>query len=454
MTIRRRLLLLMGPALGLLMLITALIDYRIAIVATRTSYDQALAGVAHATAALLSTDNGVLRFATPSPLRAGAQGGANDDLLYLISSPEGHLIAGSTLLPTAVGAGNPSFADVSYGGRALRVATLRITTAQGIARVTVAEPTALRSQALHAMLIGDLLVDFFELNAVLLLLSVGVHLSLRPVRTLSEKVEGRAPREFQSFAEGDVPGEVRPLILAVNRLLELLNDANHAQQRFIADAAHQLRTPLAGLLAQLELLLSKPSAAALKSDLTSVHRAIQHVAHSANQLLSLARAEPLDTLPKHFKPNELQERVAQVVERNLDRADLAGIDLGAEAAPAQVLGDAWLLDDLLNNLVDNALIYTPRSGRVTVRCGLSANGPFLEVEDNGPGIPVGERQRVRERFYRSAGSPGNGSGLGLAIVDEIARVHQAQFTILSGVGGRGARMRVQFGAPPATAAAS
>ena len=119
-----------------------------------------------------------------------------------------------------------------------------------------------------------------------------------------------------------------------------------------------------------------------------------------------------------------------------------------------MLGDAWLLDDLLNNLLDNALIYTPRGGRVTVRCGLNADGAFIEVEDNGPGVPVAERQRVRERFYRSAGSPGNGSGLGLAIVDEIARVHQAQFTILSGAAGRGARMRVQFGAPPEAGAPS
>jgi two-component system sensor histidine kinase TctE len=445
MTIQRRLVLLLAPAFAVLMLVAALIDYRIAIVATRTTYDQALDGAARATAALLSSEGGMLRFVPPTALRAGAPADQAGSLLYLISGPDGKLIAGSALLPEAASGGNPAFADISYAGHALRVATLRVQTPAGIARVTVAEPTALRSQALHTMLVGDLLVDFVELNAVLLLLSIGLYFSLRPVRTLGAQVEGRAPREFQPFAEADLPGEVRPLILEVNRLLELLNDASHAQQRFIADAAHQLRTPLAGLLAQLELLLSKPAAAALKSELISVHRAIQHVAHSANQLLSLARAEPLAALPDHFVPNSLEERVAQVVERNVDRADLAGIDLGAEADSAVVLGDAWLLDDLLNNLVDNALIYTPRGGRVTVRSGMHPEGPFLEVEDNGPGIALAERPRVRERFYRSAGSPGNGSGLGLAIVDEIARVHQAHFAILAGTGGRGSRMRIQFG---------
>jgi two-component system sensor histidine kinase TctE len=445
MTIQRRLVLLLVPVFALLMLLAALIDYRIAVVATRTSYDQALDGAARATAALLSSEGGMLRFVPPTPLRAGGSA-TGSSLIYEIISPDGQLIAGSDLLPEATTPGNPAFADISYNGQALREATLRVVTAAGIARVTVAEPTALRSQALHTMLVGDLLVDFVELSAVVLLLSAGLYYSLRPVRALGAQVEGRAPRELQPFSEAEVPGEVRPLILAVNRLLELLSVASSSQQRFIADAAHQLRTPLAGLLAQLELLLAKPAAAALKSELISVHRAIQHVAHSANQLLSLARAEPLATLPAHFVDTALHERVAQVVERNLDRADLAGIDLGAESQAASVLGDAWLLDDLLNNLVDNALIYTPRGGRVTVRCGMRAEGPYIEVEDNGPGIAPAERQRVRERFYRSPGSPGHGSGLGLAIVEEIARVHQAQFSILAGAGGRGSRMRIQFGA--------
>ena len=137
--------------------------------------------------------------------------------------------------------------------------------------------------------------------------------------------------------------------------------------------------------------------------------------------------------------------VEQLVEHNIDRAVTAGLDLGADAQTAQVTGDAWLLEDLLGNLVDNALKYTPAGGHVTVRCGVEQAQPFLEVEDDGPGIAEQERLRVRERFYRLPGSPGSGCGLGLAIVDEIARAHCATLSIGNGAFGRGTRMQVRFG---------
>jgi two-component system sensor histidine kinase TctE len=243
-----------------------------------------------------------------------------------------------------------------------------------------------------------------------------------------------------------VPGELRPVVVSFNRVLELLHDAAAAQQRFVADAAHQMRTPVAGLLAQLELLLREPRAAGVAAELATLQRGIQHLAHSANQLLSLARAEPIAALPEDLKPIALEQLVEQLIERHLDRADQGGIDLGAEAAPAQALGDAWLLEDLLGNLIDNALKYTPSGGHVTVRSGMEGRAPYLEVEDDGPGIPEAERARVRERFYRLPGSLGMGCGLGLAIVDEIARVHGATLSIGSGPQGRGTRMRVRFGA--------
>ncbi len=142
----------------------------------------------------------------------------------------------------------------------------------------------------------------------------------------------------------------------------------------------------------------------------------------------------------------LDALVSELVERHLERADQAGIDLGAESGHACVQGNSWLLEDLLANLIDNALKYTPRDGHVTVRSCLDGPRPFLEVEDDGTGIPESERQRVRERFYRSPGSRGTGAGLGLAIVEEIARAHDAVLGIASGSGGRGTRMRVRFAA--------
>ncbi len=209
-----------------------------------------------------------------------------------------------------------------------------------------------------------------------------------------------------------------------------------------------MRTPVAGLLAQLELLLQAPAAVGVKSELITINRGVQQLSHTANQLLALARAEPVSAVGESFKPVALRPLVEQLVEHNIDRAVTAGLDLGADAQAAQVTGDAWLLEDLLGNLVDNALKYTPAGGHVTVRCGVEQGQPFLEVEDDGPGIAEQERLRVRERFYRLPGSPGSGCGLGLAIVDEIARAHHAFFSIGVPAVGRGTRMRVRF--PPAT----
>jgi two-component system sensor histidine kinase TctE len=316
--------------------------------------------------------------------------------------------------------------------------------ASGALTVSFAETLERRDHTQHVMLLGKLLVDFAELDLTLLVVWLAVYFGLLPVTRLRAQAEGHASRQLRRFNEGGVPAELRPVVSSFNRALELLHDAAAAQRRFIADAAHQLRTPVAGLLAQIELLRADARAQRLNSELELLQRGAQTLAHTANQLLSLARAEPLSAMQEKFQPVSLDALVKELVERHIGRADQSGIDLGADAQPAQVSGDAWLLEDLLTNLIDNALKYTPGGGRVTVRSGLEGGHPYVEVEDDGPGIPEPERQRVRERFYRRAGSPGTGVGLGLAIVDEIARAHQGHLTIGTGAALRGARLRVQF----------
>jgi two-component system sensor histidine kinase TctE len=458
MTIRRRLLLLLLPALAILMLLGGLVDYWIALATTQNAYDQALTSTAFAAAAYLNVDNGKLVF-TPSPrtaalLRAGS-GAAGDATLYSVTGPNGEFIAGSPQLPAAFATasnaslpGNSRVAsrDATLQGVPLRVVSVRAPTPAGAATITVAETRERRTRTQRVMLFGKLLVDFAELDITLLLIWIGVWFGLRPLGALRDEAETHSLRELRRFDETTVPGELRAVVVSFNRVLELLHDAAAAQQRFVADAAHQMRTPVAGLLAQIELLLKEPRAAGVSGELATLHRGIQHLAHSANQLLSLARAEPIAALPEDREPIALKALVEQLVERHLDRADRAGIDLGAETMPAQTLGDAWLLEDLLANLIDNALKYTPRGGHVTVRSGLEGPAPYLEVEDDGPGIPEIERARVRERFYRLPGSAGIGCGLGLAIVDEIARVHGATLSIGAGPQGRGTRVRVRFGA--------
>jgi len=241
-----------------------------------------------------------------------------------------------------------------------------------------------------------------------------------------------------------VPAEVRPLVDALNLLFEMLTGAAQAQSRFVADTAHQLRTPIAGLRGSLQVLMREPAAAPLHSRLSSLYEGVSTLSHSANQLLALAQADRSTSLTRGFHKTDLKSVAERIVERNVDRAVESGLDLGAECSPAGVDANARLLDDLLGNLMDNALKYTPSGGRITVRCGYEASHAYLEVEDDGPGIPETERPRVLERFYRVPGSPPGGCGLGLAIVDEIARRHEARLSIESGAEGRGTRIRVLF----------
>jgi len=452
MTLRRRLLLLLLPALALLMFLGGLVDYWIAAATTQNAYDQALVALSRTAAAYLRSEQdqpvGVLARRLGGVLQSEASG-AQDTLLYAVGDTAGRTLAGSAslraILPTHVT--EPAkvvLTDADLAGRSLRIASLWVATPAGAMCIGVAEPRARRARTQRVMLFGKLLVDFAELDLTLLLIWVGVYFGLRPLSRLEARAEQQATRRLQRFDEAKVPGELRSLIVAFNRVLELLHEAASAQRRFVADAAHQMRTPVAGLLAQIELLIQDPRAAAVPGELATLQRGTQSLARSANQLLSLARAEPVSALHADFEPVALDALIRDLVERHLERADQAGIDLGAEVSPISVAGDVWLMEDLVSNLIDNALKYTPRGGHVTVRTGVDAGHPYVEVEDDGPGIPEPDRQRVRERFYRAPGSPGIGAGLGLAIVDEIARVHEATFSIGTGREGGGARMRVRF----------
>jgi two-component system, OmpR family, sensor histidine kinase TctE len=452
-TIRQRLLLLLLPALVILMLVGGMADYWIAVATTRNAYDQALASAALAAAASMRAEDGKLQISAAQRVALTRGPDAEGSTLYSITGPAGELIAGSADLPAAAASSNKrdgqrsdavAFRDAEFHGMKLRVASLRSRSDAGPITITVAETLQRRASTQRVMLLGKLLVDFAELDVMLLLIWIGVFFGLRPLARLRQRVEDQSASTLQRFDVAEAPGELRPLILALNHLLELRHDAAQSQRRFVADAAHQMRTPVTGLLAQLELLLQAPAAAAVQGELTTINRGVQQLAHTANQLLALARAEPVSAVGEGFKTVALRPLVEQLVERNVDRAVAAGQDLGADAQAAQVTGDAWLLEDLLGNLLDNALKYTPAGGRITVRSGVDQGHPYLEVEDDGPGIAESERLRVRERFYRLPGSPGTGCGLGLAIVDEIARAHNAAFSIGVPALGRGTRMRIRF----------
>jgi two-component system, OmpR family, sensor histidine kinase TctE len=310
--------------------------------------------------------------------------------------------------------------------------------------VTVGETVHRRDAVVRRLDTVVGLSDGIQLLLVLGLCLFGITVALRPINRLRDQIMRREPQSLQPLPLEPVPGEVRPLVESLNNLLVTVRDSTLAQQHFLTNAAHQLRTPLTGLKAQLEVLANETQDDAQQERISRLQSSVDRLAHTANQLLALARAEPSAHGPGDFVAIQLDALISTVVDAMLDRALVHDIDLGAECEPAQVHGVYWLLHELLINLVDNAIRHTPRNGNITLRCGLHAGAPYLEVEDSGPGIPSAERERVRERFYRAAGSDGQSSGLGLAIVEEIARSHRARFEILDAHEGTGARMRIEF----------
>ncbi|MFL6708228.1 MAG: sensor histidine kinase [Massilia sp.] len=249
-----------------------------------------------------------------------------------------------------------------------------------------------------------------------------------------------------SVSARELPIELAPVVGAFDHLVARLQAGARSQQEFLANVAHQLRTPLAGVGLQLEWLAARHQDDA--DSLKSLHLMLQsneRMIRQTNQLLALARAEPSRFEKARLEPLDLAAMVGQSIQHFVDRAHARGIDLGFELDPVGIHGDPFLLRDLIDNLVDNALRYTPPDGTVTVRCGLEAGSAhaLLEVEDSGPGIPAAERDRVFSRFVRLAEHT-TGSGLGLAIVRDIALAHGAQVAVLGARAGSGALFQVRF----------
>jgi len=445
-SIQRRLLWFLLPPLAALMLAGVYANYRAATAFVESAYDQRLGDAAVSLAGSIIRDGPRLRVDTSTVPATARRADHLVALRYGITGADGELLAGSREVPVAAASisANLTFADVSAGGEHLRVASYRVSIGSQQAVISVAEAAAQRAVPGRFILASTWLLDFIQLDVTLLIVWLGVYFGLKPLVSLRRQIEAGSPRELKHLDATAIPAEVKPLVEALNQLFDVLAEAARSQRRFVADTAHQLRTPITGLLGNLELLMKEPAAAALQPRLQALHTGMENLAHSANQLLALARADPSTGFTEAFESVELKALAGRIVEMNLDRALGAGLDLGVEAETVAVRGNARLLEDLLGNLVDNAIHYTPRGGHVTVRVGRREGRPNLEVEDDGPGIAEDQRGRVRERFYRIPGTAGHGCGLGLAIVSEIAEAHGAQFLLESGFQGTGTRARVLF----------
>lgn len=378
-----------------------------------------------------------------------------DTIYYHLRRPDGSALAGDPGLPPVPKGLVPEDGVIAYDGvyrgQPIRVIALLVPCGGQICTVQVAETTNKRRKLARNIVLSSLVPELLITLATLALVWFGVKRGLAPLEDLSNEIRARSARDLRPIDPGHAPEEAAPLVGALNQLFGQVAEASSNQQRFLANAAHQLRTPLAGLqahteiaLAQSEISLAQGMPEDIRAQLEQMHRATIRTARLANQLLALARSEPGGYRADAFAAVNLRAVVEEVADEWVHRAMAKEIDLGFELVDVQIQGDAVLLREALGNLIHNALEYSPPSGRVTVRTGARNDHPFLEVEDDGPGIPPAEREQVLERFYRVKGTAGTGSGLGLSIVREIAAAHRAQIDIASGEAGRGCKVGLTF----------
>ena len=448
-SIRQRLLkVLLWPALVLL-LAGALIDFLSGLTPVSNAYDHALIDAALAVAAhVRAGPDGRLLVDLPPHTTSVLRTDPEDSIFFRISAPGGRFIAGDIDLPyVAASAARPSLSDDTFHGEPIRRVSYRTVTRAGPADVTVAETIRERQRVRTQLLSTVLAVDLAEIAAILVLTWLAVRFGLQPLDALRAQIAGRSARELAPLHLDPVPTEVRGVVEELNRLFSTVRDSSRAQRQFLENAAHQLRTPLTGIQAQLELLAAEESTRPVRSRVNALHQATRRLAHTAHQLLALARSEQSGGPSLEFEPLELTSVIEATVAKYFDPVCAAGIDLGADTQPAQIMGVPWLLQELVNNLIENSVVSTPYGGSVTARCGTAGRQAFLEVVDTGIGIPEDERTLVTERFYRGKSARGDGSGLGLAIVSEIARLHYGRLDIGAGQDGRGTRVRVIFPVP-------
>lgn len=454
-SLRKKLLLWLLLPLLCLIAIDSSILYRIAMHFQRKAFDHALNDTAYDISQLIneSKDSGK-RFQLRPEVRKMILSDQYDQMYYSIIDTSGNVIGGDQeLKPMPALHQNKSPAYFTFGKigqNLIRVAVIssNVKTEAGSQNVyiQVAETLNKRNRLAEQILIGIIVPQVILLLTAAALLWFGIGRGLMPLWDLHAAVSRRSHRDLSPVQMTDIPDEVRALVDSVNFLMKQLQHALESQNRFIADAAHQLRTPLAGMLAQVELAQHEADPVELQACLTRVASSMERLAHLVNQLLRLAHSQPEAIHNIQFCATDLSRLAQQTTMEMVPAAYQKDIDLGFEGLAGKVMieGEPQRLKELLFNLIDNAIRYTQHGGKVTVSVTSPDNRARLSVEDNGLGIPPEERDKVFERFHRVIGTQQEGSGLGLAIVMEIAQIHHAEVTLDVPESGIGTRVSVLF----------
>ena len=410
-------------------------------------FDRALEYNVQALAKLLVVRNNQVQFNLTAPAREILRADDTDLIYYQVMGTHGEYLSGEHAMPAPPdeekgGDGEVRLREDVILGEDVRVAYTWIkvdlkgaTPATLPVLVQVAETLEKRKTLATEIVKGTMVPQFVTLPLAVLLVWLALVRGIKPLAQLEKRIRARKPDDMSPLDESGVPEEVVPLVDSVNDLLSRLKVSLSTQKRFLADAAHQLKTPLAGLRMQADLAQRETDAAQLKNSLRHIGQASIRATHTVNQLLALARAETTGRALAKQRV-DLVKIVSSIMADSVPRALDKRIDLGYDGPDAgepatHLQGNATLLGELVRNLVDNAINYTPVGGHVTVRLMVDRFSGILVliVEDSGPGIPESERELVFQPFYRALGTNVDGSGLGLAIVQEIAQQHGASITV-------------------------
>lgn len=441
----------LGP-LAIVLVVLVWAAYRDAESTARTVTDRFLLGSARTIAEQIEFGANGLGVTIPPSALSMFDFGEGDTVYYRVTSSTGQLLAGYLEVPqeTPRAEGVPHFYDARFRNEAIRLVAVRqaVPTPRGTTWATVVVAETLNGR--WSMTMSAWIRDVEEQGALVLIASLlawhALHRGLAPLMRFSSAVAERQPDEFRPFAAADVQTELRPLVTALNEYMDRLQRQLEAQRRFMANAAHQLRTPLTLLRTQASFALRSGSDSERREATRAMLATTRQMTRLTNQLLSLARVEP-DGRTAHRETSDLTALTRAVLEEYGSVAVDRHIDLAfqvASPAPPPLVGDPSMLRDLVVNLVDNALRATLPGGHVTVSVCDDGAAAVLRVEDTGPGIPAAQRGLVFERFYRLRSDDSEGSGLGLAIVKEIVAAHGGTISLSDRRDGPGLAVEVRF----------
>ncbi len=427
--------------------VAATIQYWLSLTPAKLELDHQLGDFAIAASSFLKVKGESIHFNMKAETEHLLRTDQVDTEFFMVLAPDGKVIAGDPALNTPEGeiaASELRYIDREINGRVLRMAIYGVACGQTPCQVRIAETLNKRNRVHTQALITTLLsILVLGLTSTVVML-VAVKHGLKPLQDLRTQLAVRTFDDLQSLNLPHAPSELQPLITALNQLFKRLGDASAVQRAFLADAAHQLRTPLTVLQTESELALLEPHPKSLHPTLERLHYAANRAAKLANQLLVLARADSDGQNVAEFKYVNLKDIGAEAANEWSSQAIMAGVDLGFQLDAAPVYGHPILLQELLSNLIHNSIEHAGKGARVTVKTYVLEQTSNLEVEDNGPGIDVQERQQVLQRFSRGSQAKGFGSGLGLAIVNDIARIHGAKVLLTEPGHGKGLLVRISF----------